>query len=155
MTSMRASRSAVIAAPPAVVYAILADYRIDHPRILPKPYFTGLDVVHGGVGAGTELRLTMRVAGRDHAFRQRVEEPEPGRVLVERDLDSGLTTTFTMMPHAGAGHTHICIETVWTSGAGLRGWVEAHLTALMLRFIYTRELRLLADYAVQKHSQTA
>jgi hypothetical protein len=44
--------SAHIAAAPAQVYAIIANYREGHPRILPKE-FSGLTVEQGGIGAGT------------------------------------------------------------------------------------------------------
>lgn len=45
------------------VYAILADYREHHPRILPAAYFTSLTVEEGGIGAGTIFRAEMNVFG--------------------------------------------------------------------------------------------
>ena len=39
--------------------ALAQDYRTGHPRILPKPYFSGLEVLSGGYGAGTVFRTTV------------------------------------------------------------------------------------------------
>ena len=77
--------TARLAAPPDRVYAVIADYDHGHPRILPKQ-FTGLTVEQGGVGEGTVIRVSMRVFGRRFEFRGFVTEPEPGRVLVERNV---------------------------------------------------------------------
>ena len=58
------SASAVIHAPAADLYAIIADYERGHPRILPKPPFVSLAVEEGGIGAGTVIRVHMRVLPR-------------------------------------------------------------------------------------------
>lgn len=42
MSTHKIQVSQVIAAPPAAVYGLLADYTVGHPSILPKPYFTRL-----------------------------------------------------------------------------------------------------------------
>lgn len=55
MSQIHAQATAVIDAPPEVVYAILADYRADHPAILPKQYFAECAVEEGGQGAGTVI----------------------------------------------------------------------------------------------------
>jgi hypothetical protein len=55
--------------------------------ILPKPYFTKLEVEQGGMGAGTIIRIHMRVFGAERILRQRVSEPDPGRILVEQDME--------------------------------------------------------------------
>jgi hypothetical protein len=98
MKTYKAEASATINAPAALVYSIIADYRDGHPHILPKPYFLGLEVERGGFGAGTVIRFRVRVMGKTQAFRAAVTEPEPGRVLVESDLDGGPQTTFTVEP---------------------------------------------------------
>lgn len=81
MTEIRVAASAVMPAAPAVVYGILADYRAEHPGILPPEYFHDLTVEQGGVGAGTVIRLRMGGFGGRGTLRGRVEEPEPGRIL--------------------------------------------------------------------------
>lgn len=59
MTTSHLSVARVIDAPPDRVYALIADYRSGHPRILPKAYFKELVVEQGGVGAGTVVRVLM------------------------------------------------------------------------------------------------
>src|ERR1051325_550535 len=89
------SASMRIAAPPARLYGLLADYHTGHPSILPKQ-FSNLRVEVGGVGAGTVIRFDMTVFGRKQVFRGMVSEPEPGRILVERyDEPNTSETTFT------------------------------------------------------------
>jgi hypothetical protein len=143
------SATAVIDAPAAVVYGIIADYRDGHPRILPKPYFTALEVEAGGVGAGTIIRVTMRVLGSTRSFRAAITEPEPGRVLVERDLESGTTTTFRVQPLEG-GRTRVTFETELGKRGGIVGWLENLLTPSLLRPIYAQELELLRQLAVER-----
>lgn len=48
MAQIKASASADLAASPEVVYGILADYRDEHPHILPKRYFSALTVEQDG-----------------------------------------------------------------------------------------------------------
>ena len=55
MTQLRIAVSSLIQAPAQQAYAIIADYRNGHPRILPRPYFVSLTVEQGGVGAGTDF----------------------------------------------------------------------------------------------------
>ena len=132
-----------IAAPADRVYRIIADYRNHHPHILP-PAITDLVVEDGGIGAGTVIRFTVKTAGRTQQTQQRVEEPEPGRVLVERDLGREMATTFTVSPtDAGA---RVRIETTWT-GRGVRGVVEHLVAPRLLRPMYAEELSRLDRYA--------
>src|SRR5512139_3319670 len=98
MTQQRIAVSSLIQAPAQQIYAIIADYRNGHPRILPKPYFVSLEVEEGGVGAGTVIRFQMRLMGRLQSFHSRIREPVPGKVLAETDLDSGAVTTFKVEP---------------------------------------------------------
>ncbi len=49
------SVSALIDAPAAKVYGIIADYREGHPSILPKPFFGSIQIERGGTGAGTVI----------------------------------------------------------------------------------------------------
>jgi hypothetical protein len=140
----RTSASAVIAAQPSRVYAILMDYREEHPLILPSRYFRGLEIEAGGIGAGTRMRVTMRVLGATRTFRQVVTEPEPGRVLVETDVDGANVTTFTVDPHDDGESSRVTIETEFAPRRGVLGFVEGVLTARMLAEIYRDELALLA-----------
>jgi hypothetical protein len=133
--------------PPARAYAIIANYREHHPNILPKRYFSGLEVEAGGVGEGTVFRAEMSAAGRKRAFRGVVTEPEPGRVIVETYPESGTVTTFTVDPDRDAGSATVTIATEWTTRGGLLGMVESTLTAGYLRRVFTQELARLESYA--------
>src|SRR5204863_2277113 len=87
MAPYSVSGSLRIAAPPARLYGIISDYRNGHPHILPKQ-FSNLRVESGsGVGAGTTIRFEVTMMGRTDRNKAIVSEPEPGRVLVETNLE--------------------------------------------------------------------
>jgi hypothetical protein len=146
MGVIRASKSAVIPAPPPLVYSLIADYRQGHPRILPLRYFGRLEVEQGGVGAGTIIRYEIKLFGREREVRAEITEPRPGVELVETDFATGARTTFTVAPGARAGETVVTIQTEWETG-GLRGWIEAWLAPRLLQRIYVEELAQLAAVA--------
>lgn len=135
------------------VYTILADYQQHHPRILPGSYFTNLVVEAGGLGAGTVFQAQMNVFGSKRTFRMRVAEPEPGRVLSETDLDTGLITTFTVAPIAAERCT-VTIATEWQACAGFGGWVQRLTMPSFMRRIYRAELQQLDEYAQAQGSSS-
>ncbi len=138
------SASATIPAPPRFVYSIIANYQDEHPRILPSQ-FSNLAVEKGGIGAGTVIRFNLRVFGRKQSFRAAITEPEPGRVLVETDLDTnGAVTTFTVESGTTPGQSRVTISTELTVRGGLLGKIERFLSTRLLHPIYVRELELLA-----------
>jgi hypothetical protein len=144
------SSSARIHAAPERVYAILADYLHEHPRILPKQ-FSGFRVESGGFGAGTIIRFSMRILGQTLEFRGFVTEPEPGRVLVERNAgDQVSTTTFTIDPVLGGKSSKVTISTELPVPTGMFGTIERFLTKRTLRAIYKEELDLLTDAATRR-----
>ncbi len=149
MAQIKAVASSVIGAPPQHVYTILADYRNEHPKILPERYFSDFTVEHGGVGAGTLVRFRTHVLGQSRAVRAEVSEPEPGRVLAETDLDAGLVTTFTVEPAGGGRAASVTIETKW-SKSGIMGFIERLTAPALLRRIYAEELQKLAERAEVK-----
>jgi len=130
------------------VYGIVADYRAGHPRIVPKPFFQGIEVEQGGFGAGTVIRVGVRLAGRSSSFRAAVTEPHPGCVLVETDLDGGPVTTFTVDP-LGEGRCRIAISTRLQRRGRPVGMLERWFTIRFLRRVYGEELRLLAAVAAE------
>lgn len=74
-----------------------------------------------------------------------VSEPEPGRLLAERDLETGTVTTFLVEP-AGSGQvSRVTIETIWDR-SGLAGWVERCLAPTFLERVYAEELSNLSVY---------
>jgi hypothetical protein len=141
------SASATIPARRERVYSLIADYNDGHPRILPKQ-FTSLVVEQGGVGAGTLIRFQMRIFGRKQAFRAAITEPDPGRVLVETDLDAnGAVTTFTVNPGSAPADSHVTISTELRVRSGFLGKIEKTLSTLLLRPTYVQELENLARVA--------
>jgi len=147
MPEIVAVQSAVIAAPPHVVYGIIADYRHGHPRILPPKYFGELVVEEGGVGDGTRIRFDMRSFGSMRTFQANISEPEPGHRLVERVVEPSLVTTFTVEPvPSDPGEARVTIDTRYVRG-GIRGWVERLMAPPFLRSVYRQELVKLAEEA--------
>lgn len=147
MAHVHASASAFIPAPPEVVYGIIADYHHGHPRILPRPPFGELIVEEGGVGAGTRIRFTMRVAGKTSTGRGLISEPEPGRVLAETYDSSGAVTTFTVDPEGDGSRVTIATD---YDQPGIKGAVERLLVPASFRKIYAQELALLTQVAAEE-----
>lgn len=146
MSTYRVEAQAVVPAPAERAYAILADYRNGHPRILP-PQFESLEIEEGGVGAGTVIRVRMRVMGKEQKYHLAVTEPEPGRVLAETDIDTGVVTTFTVEPETGGPSCRVTIATELPARGGPLGAIERMVTSAVARRIYARELELLAAVA--------
>lgn len=141
------SASATIPARRERVYSLIANYNDGHPRILPRQ-FTSLVVEQGGVGAGTIIRFQMSVFGRKRTFRAAISEPDPGRVLVETDLDAnGAVTTFTVNPGGAPADSQVTISTELRVRSGVLGRIERTLTTLLLRPLYVKELQNLARVA--------
>lgn len=138
--------SAHLDAPPERVYAIIADYHVGHPSILPKP-FKNLVVEQGGIGAGTVIRFEVHAFGTITRCRAIVSEPDPGRVLVETNVEpTESATTFTVVPSAHGG-TDVTFLTEAKSREGIAGVVERFLSKRFLKKLYTEELQLLAQRA--------
>ena len=141
------SASAIIPARRERVYSLISNYNDGHPRILPKQ-FSSLVVEQGGVGAGTIIRFQMSVFGKKQAYRAAITEPEPGRVLVETDLDAnGAVTTFTINPGGAPADSHVTISTELPVREGLLGKIEKAMISLLLRPMYVKELENLARVA--------
>ncbi len=143
-----------IPAPPKRVYAIIADYNVGHPSILPSE-FSGMVVEAGGVGAGTIIRFDMKGFGRQQTFQAAVSEPEPGRVLVETDLNGGPVTTFIVDPGPAEGTSRVTFRTELDIRGGLLGKLEAFLGTRYLYPICVRELKLLAIRAAEEPAACA
>ncbi len=148
MTSHTVTAGAVIPAPAQQVYAVLADYRDAHPRILPKPPFVGLDVEHGGMGAGTIIHVHMQVLGRRQTLRGTVTEPEPERVLVEA-YDTGIVTSFTIEPRDHGQRSYVTITSAVPTRRGIVGAAERWFITRLFRPAFIQELANLVAAAAQ------
>jgi hypothetical protein len=147
MGMIRTSAQRTIEAPAERVYRCLADYRTHHPAILP-PAFSGFTVEEGGVGAGTVIHFTLKAGGKSQTFRQRVSEPDPGRVLTETTIGTQNTTTFRVDPEGD--HARVRIMTEYEGRDGLQGFIERLLAPLLLRRMYADELRRLDRYLAEQ-----
>ena len=150
MPLLHASAERTVPAPAAAVYALLADYRDGHPRILPQA-FSNLTVLQGGTGAGTAIRFALKFAGRQQEVEARVEEPEPGRVLSEAYAEKGAVTRFTVDP--AGDQSRVRIETSWESSPGLAGLIERFVAPRLFRKLYNEELDLIERWAIDRHAK--
>jgi hypothetical protein len=90
----------------------------------------------------------MSVLGKKQKFRAAVTEPEPGRVLVETDLETnGAVTTFIVYPGTAPADSRVTISTVLPVRSGFLGWLEKSFATLLLRPMYQQELTNLARVA--------
>jgi hypothetical protein len=152
MKPYHAEGSRVIKAPAERVYAILTDYRNEHPRILPKPYFMSLHVDKGGIGEGTQIHFQMNVLGKTQNFRAAITEPEPGRELDEVYSEpEGVITRFFVRPFGHDKQSKVTIQTEGTiEGRGVFGWLERLFATTYLHHVFRKELELLAASAEGK-----
>ena len=135
-----------IQTPAEILYNIIADYRRMHWLILPKRYFLSLEVEQGGFGAGTIVNFAMRILGQTRSFHSLITEPEPGRLLVETDIKSGIATSFHIVPIEKEGQTRVTISTELKG----RNFLEAWIAKMILQKIYRLELELLAQVAEEQ-----
>lgn len=143
-----------IAAAPERLYALIADYHVGHPSILPRQ-FSNLVVEKGGVGAGTLIRFDMRLLGRTRTCRASITEPRPGRVLVERDLDGRTVTTFRVDPGPTGHESDVTIETQFTAWRGPFGILQGALLKRLITPLYEKELLKLRARATGATKRTA
>lgn len=148
----RLSATGVVGAPPERVWEVLTDYRDEHDRILPRPPFVSMTVLEGGRGAGTVIRLEMRLLGRTRSTRGVVTEPEPGRLLMESYPDDRMVTTFALEPGPWPGTTGLTIATEVPARGGIAGALEGWIVTRLLRPVYLRELAQL-DAHVRRYPQ--
>jgi hypothetical protein len=146
MAAHQLSASALIAAPAQDIYAIIADYRAGHLEIIPKPPFISVEVLEGGTGAGTVIRVKLKLFGKVQTYKAVVSEPDPGRVLAETN-DNGYVTSFIVEPREGGKQAYVTIATKLSGRGGLLGALEHWLLNRTLRPVYLKELEQLAAVA--------
>jgi hypothetical protein len=157
MRKFKVKAEAVLDARPEDVYATIADYRKGHPSILPKESLYDLQVEEGGYGAGTIIRFKSRILGVEQSFHHRVSEPEPGKVLVEQDIDTvqHVTTTFTVIPVEQGQKSQVEITTTMNTSPGLKGFVERVVVSIFNPPIYRNELKLREIVAQKRETPVA
>lgn len=155
MAHARAQAEKVIDAKPAAVYAVLADYTTHHPRIMPASLFSDLKVEKGGVGEGTVFHITLHTMGKRQRLHMQVAEPEPGHVLTETNLDTGVVTEFTVAPGHDAPSTLARISSEWETDGGVRGWLDRLATPRLMRRIFKQQLSELGGYMHSREAREA
>ena len=148
-TNAHIAYTAEIPAGPSRIWQVLIDYRVHHPAILPKEIFRGLEVIEGGVGAGTRFRLTMRMGGKDHVTAISVTEPTPGSLLVEAADDGSVVTHFILEPIDGGHATKLTFATDYTLPGGFLLALQRFVTNNILTGLYRREMKNLAKYLAE------
>lgn len=151
MAANEVTVSSTIDAAADTIYGIIADYEKHHPHILPAAYFSGLDVLEGGVGAGTRINVHALVYGSKQTLHMGVAEPEPGRVLTETDLDGGMKTTFSLRPVVDQ-QTMVTITTAWPPASGLQCLFNRLMLPRYVRRMLEAELVQLAGYVAEMNS---
>jgi hypothetical protein len=136
--------------PARIVYSVLADYHKGHPAILPKLPFIDLVVEQGGTGAGTVFRARMKMLGKESVLHAAVSEPEPGRVLLEKSLDSNLQTRFIVEPLGAPGsgdeRSRTTFHTI-INVPGIAGLIQKWIVPRLLLPAYHQELANLEAHA--------
>jgi len=145
MSTIDVTASGAVNAPAEMTYGFLRNYRDHHPNILPGE-FKEFTVEEGGVGAGTVFELKVSVYGKLVSMRMRVDEPEPGRVLRETELDGSMLTTFTVET-SGDDRCTVTIDTTYETGSGINALVDRYIKKSFLRGLYEKELANLDVYA--------
>ena len=152
MARVHAQAEKLIEAQPTAVYEVLADYATHHPRIMPPDHFSDLEVESGGVGDGTVFHITARVAGKRQRLHMRVAEPDPGRVLTETNLDTGVVTEFQVSGN-GSDRTLIRMSSEWEA-RGLKGWMDRLLAPRLMNRLFAEQLEQLGEYMRSKEVRT-
>jgi hypothetical protein len=89
----------------------------------------------------------MRVLGRVQTFVAEVSEPQPGRVLVERNGGPRPSVTTFTVDRIDANRARVTITTELSVRGGLLGKLERVFTRRYLEPIYMDELRRLDEVA--------
>jgi len=134
MSEVVATTEHVVRAPAERVSAALADYEGARRRILPEQ-FSDYRVESGGQGTGT--RVHWRFAATSKRVRDQVMEvTQPSQdVLVERDANSSMVTTWTVSG-ADAGVSTVRVRTTWNGAGGIGGFFERTFAPKGLRRVY-------------------
>ena len=144
MAEIRVEENGFVGAPPELTYRCIADYREHHPKFLPKE-FSNFQLEEGGYGAGTVVSFEGKFGNRVRKFRMQVSEPEPGRVLVEKDTLSSMVTHFVVSPEANG--SRVSFDSRWDGSSGIGGFFERLFAPRVLRRVYRDELERLDWYA--------
>ena len=83
--------------------------------------------------------------GQTRLIRAEITEPEPGHVLIEKDIETGFHTIFIVDPINNGQKTSVTIKTNYQK-SGVLGLIERFTAPPLLRRIYKEELQILKRY---------
>ena len=75
-----------------------------------------------------------------------VAEPDPGRVLTETNLDTGVVTMFSVTPGDGGSRTLAGMSSEWEPKGGLRGLADRLVTPRLMGRMFAKQLHQLDQY---------
>ena len=155
MNTFNITATKLMDARPEDVYNVFSDYVVAHNAILPRPFFTGMEVKKGGRGAGTEILVHTKALGQEREMFMVVSEPTPGRDLMETEPATGLVTHFLVEPLNGGRQAKVTISTDFPIPAGFSGWLQKTIQAPLIRPVYLKELDNVAEYLHAKQPALA
>lgn len=145
--------SKVINAPRQAIYTVIADYRVGHNAIVPRPFFSDIVVEEGGYGDGSLISFEITVGGQTVPYRQRVSELENGRIIQEANVDNDGITQFILDP-VGDNKTEVTIYIQMEKPTGMFAFMERWITIAFSKWLFNKELNNLAEYVVQLQSES-
>lgn len=148
MKTIHVEASHIIPANIETVYSIIADYHVGHQAILPRPAFQEMQVIEGGYGTGTHIKLHVKVFGQSYYYNQVVSEPEPGRVIRETDVNTGQYSEFTLEP-VSDNQTRVTIVGKMPASSGIKGFLERITQPVIVGGMFKTELKNLEAYVNQ------
>jgi hypothetical protein len=140
-SQVRAAAQKTIGVPADRAFGAVSDYTGVRSRILTE-HFSEYEVREGGVGEGTVVHWKLAATSkRVRDCLMTVSVPSE-RVLVERDANSSMVTTWKVTPE-GSG-SRVEIETVWNGAGGVGGFFERTFAPAGLRRIFDQQLAKLS-----------
>ncbi|MCF6522877.1 SRPBCC family protein [Streptomyces sp. JJ36] len=149
MAQVEATTRREIAAKPEDVFDALADYGGTRGRLLPQQ-FSEYEVREGGDGEGTLVHWKLQATSkRVRDCLLEVTEPAD-EVLVEKDRNSSMVTTWRVEPGAAEGTARVTVTSVWNGAGGIGGFFERTFAPKGLARIYDAVLERLAAETEKK-----
>ncbi len=129
MAQVTATAERTIEAPAADIAAALADYETVRPRILTE-HFSDYRVEPGG-------QVHWRLQATSKRVREQLVDVDTSdhTTLVERDINSSMVTTWTVVSE-GTSRSTVRVVSTWNGATGIGGFFERTFAPKGLRRIY-------------------
>jgi hypothetical protein len=133
---------AKIGAPIRAVYRVLTDFGSGRAWLQPLRPGARYELLEGGVGQGTRVRVRVGVVGVGMVFELAVTEPHPGRLLRIVDVEGALVISCEVAELAPC-LTRLRISINLDSHGGSPGRIRRLVTTSFLRGVLQEEMRLI------------